>query len=180
MSDPLIGAMITAAVAVIGWCVTYFYAKRLEDRRRRLEIRLHHRSQQIEELYGPLLSLIEQIFKGWEVREEILEHCECSAEEKAAIKELIWRRYFSPLHTKIAGLLRTKLYLLEGITLPESFSSYLAHARHEDFRHLLRNELQVDTSGIPERPWPATFHPDVKATLKKLMEERDRGLAQLK
>jgi hypothetical protein len=180
MTDPLIIAAIGATVTVCGWFVTYAYARRTDDRRRRLEAYLQYRSQQIEQLYGPLLSLIEQIFNVWQVRGNILRNTETSADREQAIKQLIWKRYFQPLHTEIAGLLRTKLYLLEGSDLPKSFADYLEHARQEECQHLLWDELQIDTSHVPTRPWPDDFHPDVKDTLKKLMDERQRGLAQLR
>jgi hypothetical protein len=149
MPDTLIAASIGAIVTVSGWYVTYTYTKRMEDRRRRLEARLHYTSQQIEQLYGPLLSLIEQIFNVWSVRAKILENCDCSSEQNTAIRELIWRQYFTPIHVEIAALLRTKLYLLEGSNLPESFAKYLEHAMQEECQHLLWNQLQIDTSRVP-------------------------------
>jgi hypothetical protein len=179
MSSTLIAALLGALVTVFGWYVTYAYTKRMEDRRRRLESHRQYRSQQIEQLYGPLLSLIEQIFNVWQVRDNILTNCRCSPEQEKAIKELIWKQYFTPLHAEIGGLLRTKLYLLEGSILPESFTEYLEHATQEGCQHVLWNELQIDTSCAPGRPWPANFHSEVKTTLKKLMDERQQGLAEL-
>jgi hypothetical protein len=61
-------AILAAIVSILGWYVAYAYAKRREDRTRCLEIQLKYRQQQIQELYGPLLSLIEQIFNVWQVR----------------------------------------------------------------------------------------------------------------
>ncbi|HEY4361989.1 MAG TPA: hypothetical protein VGN17_13515 [Bryobacteraceae bacterium] len=179
MSDALIAASIGAVVTVCGWFATYLYAKRMEDRRRRLEAHLLYRSQQIEQLYGPLLSLIEQVFNVWQVREKILESCECSTEQQRAIRELVWKRYFTPLHSEIAALLRTKLYLLDGSNLPESFASYLKHALQEECLKLLWAELQFDATCVPGLPWPQEFYSEVKGTLLRLMEERKQGLARL-
>ena len=140
---------------------------------------LHHQSQQIEQLYGPLLSLIEQIFSVWRVREGILKNSEYSVEKTEDVKLLIWKKYgFAPLHIEIASLLRTKLYLLEGSRLPESFSKYLEHAKQEECQHLLWDELQIDTSHVPQRPWPDSFYPEVKSTLQRLMDDRQKGLSR--
>lgn len=61
MANSLTPTLITVTITAFGWYVTYFYAKRKEDRTRRLEIQLKYKGQQIEQLYGPLFSLIEQI-----------------------------------------------------------------------------------------------------------------------
>jgi DNA relaxase NicK len=82
-------ALIAAAVAILGWYVTYAYAKRRDDQTRRTEIRLKHRQRQIEELYGPLLSLIEQIFNICQVRQHILKA------EKRGVSRLNKKRRFA-------------------------------------------------------------------------------------
>src|SRR5207253_6791715 len=117
-------ALIVAAVTMAGWYVTYFYTKRREDETRRAEIRLKYRQRQIEELYGPLLSLIEQIFNVWQVRENIITGDEVSEEHRDEIRIFFWQIYFSPLHQEIGLLLKTKLYLLEGGHMPKSFANY--------------------------------------------------------
>jgi hypothetical protein len=123
--------------------------------------------------------LIEQVFSVWRVRQNILENSDHAGEKSEAVRVLIWKKYFAPLHMEIAGLLRTKLYLLEGSSLPESFSEYLEHARQEECQHLLWDDLQIDTSRVPERPWPNSFYPEVKNTLQRLMDDRQKGLTLL-
>jgi hypothetical protein len=171
--------LITAAVTAIGWYSTYAYAKMREDRTRRLDLLLKLRARQIEELYGPLLSLIEQIFNVWQVRENVLRGTEYSAEDQRRIKEFFWQQYFTPLHQEIGALLRTKLYLLEGGRLPDSFTEYLEHATQEACQHRLWSELGIDTSKVPGRQWPQAFDNDVKTALARLMAEYQSGLARL-
>src|SRR5215831_9712712 len=172
-------ALIAAAVTILGWYVTYAYAKRREDQTRRTEIRLKHRQRQIEEPYGPLLSLIEQIFNIWQVRQHILkaEKGRVSAEREASIREFIWREYFSPLHHEIGNLLKTKLYLLENGRMPPSFEKYLQHATREECQHRLWNELRIDTSG--GTPWPTDFYDDVKDTLERITNDYQGDLSIL-
>jgi hypothetical protein len=169
-------AILAAVITIAGWYATYAYAKKREDRTRRIEIWLKYRQRQIEELYGPLLSLIEQIFNVWQVRENILQSgsASYSQDQQDQIKNFVWREYFSPLHREIGGLLRTKLYLLEGGEMPPSFSTYLEHATQEACQHRLWDELKLQTSG--GTPWPRDFYEDVKRTLERLMKEHRSGL----
>jgi len=171
---------ITGAITVAGWYATYAYAKAREDRTRRLDVLLKFRSRQIEELYGPLLSLIEQVFNVWQVREKVLPAVAHAPEDQSRTREFFWQHYFFPLHQEIGSLLRTKLYLLEEGRVPESFTQYLEHATQEACQHRLRSELGLDTSAVPGRPWPQAFHADVKRTLDRLMEEYQSGLARLR
>jgi len=178
MADGLTPTLITVSATAVGWYVTFAYTKRKEDRTRRLEIQIKYRAQQIEELYGPLLSLIEQIFNVWRVREKVLEGG-YSPEHKQRIRQFFWQRYFMPLHKEIGDLLRTRLYLLEGNRLPESFSNYLVHSTQESSQHLLWDELKIDTSHVKGSPWPGQFHDDVRETLDRLMDEHKSGIAKL-
>ena len=178
MAD-LTPVFITASVTVVGWFVTYAYAKAREDRTRRLDIMLKLKARQIEELYGPLLSLIEQIFIIWEVRENVLKAGHYPGEDQRRIREFFWKHYFTPLHDQIAGLLRTKLYLLEERQMPESFGQYLEHATQEACQHRLWTELSIDTSQVKGRQWPSAFHDDVKASLDQLMDEYQSGVMRL-
>jgi len=171
--------LITAVVTIFGWYATYAYAKVREDRTRRLDLLLKLRAQQIEELYGPLRSLIDQIFNVWRVRKNMLGSLDLPPEDDRRVREFFWQNYFTPLHEEIATLLRTKLYLLEGGQLPASFKAYLEHSTQEACQHRLYSELGIDTSNVPGRPWPAAFDDDVKSSLDRLMAEHQSGLTRL-
>jgi hypothetical protein len=179
MVGSLTPTLIAVFVTALGWYATYAYAKKKENWTRRLEIQLKYRAQQMEELYGPLLSLIEQIFNVWGVRKNLLEAGGYSQDDQQRIRQFFWERYFMPLHKEIGDLLRTRLYLLEGNRLPDSFSKYLEHATQEACQHLLWDELRLDTSRVPGRPWPGQFHDDVKQALDRIMDEHKSGMAKL-
>jgi hypothetical protein len=174
-------AIIAAAVAIIGWYATYAYAKRKEDRARRIEIQLKYRQRQIEELYGPLASLIEQIFNVFEVRENILTgRVGYSEKQRDDIQQFVWKNYFHPLHQEIGTLLRTKLYLLEGGRTPNSLAKYLQHATQEELQHRLWDERQLATSPAKPREFPRDFYDDIKGTLQDLMSRYQTGLDDLR
>ena len=175
-------ALIAAAVAIIGWYVTYAYTKRREDRARRIEIQVKYRQRQIEELYGPLVSLIEELFNVWSVRENILGETSerYSPEQGEHIREFVWKNYLHPIHQEIGSLLRTKLYLLEGGRTPSSLAEYLQHATQEECQHRLWDDFQLDTSHAKPREFPDDFYEDIKGTLQRLMSEYQAGLADLR
>jgi hypothetical protein len=174
-------ALIAAVITIVGWYVTYAYTRKREDRTRRLEIRLKYRQRQIEELYGPLMSLIEQIFNVWQVRENILGSSvkRYSPEQQTQIRDFVWRTYFYPLHQEIGALLKTKLYLLENGKMPTSFSRYLEHATQEACQHEMWTALHLDSGHVPGKPWPADFFDDVKGMLERLMQEHQSGIHNL-
>jgi hypothetical protein len=92
MQGPLIalcGTVLTATVTILGWYGAYTFAKQKEDHARRLEISLKYRERQIGELYGPLLSLIQQIFNVWDVRENILNHSQFNDDERTRVREFV-------------------------------------------------------------------------------------------
>ena len=181
MQPAVTAALIGAAIAIIGWYATYALTKHKEDRTRRIEIQVKYRQRQIEELYGPLVSLIEQIFNVFKVRENILgTHDAYSEQQLEQVRQYVWKNYFHPLHQEIGSLLRTKLYLLEGGRTPASLAEYLEHATQEELQHRLWDDLQLDTSPAEPREFPNDFYRDIKETLQRLMNEYQRGLADLR
>ena len=181
MQPAMQAALIAAAVAIVGWYATYAYAKRKEDRARRIEIHVKYRQRQIEELYGPLSSLVQQLLNIWQIRDNILNRPGkgYSDDEIAAIREFIWKNYFHPVHGEIAALMRTKLYLLEGGQIPSSFADYLQHATQEDCQHRLRDDLNLDTSNARFKTFPSTFPGEVQETLQRLMRDHQSGVETL-
>ena len=78
----LIAALVAATATAAGWVVSYAYGRRRDAQAKELELRVRYRQRQIEELYGPLFSLIEQVFSAAEVQDRIL------PEEKAALNDV--------------------------------------------------------------------------------------------
>lgn len=179
-SPVLTSALIAATVTIIGWFSTYLITKQREDRTRRIELLLKYHQRQIEELYGPLVSLIEQVFNVWDVRKNILSHGGYSPRNTERIRQFFWGQYFHPLHQEIRSLLRTKLYLLEGGRIPPSFLKYLQHSTQEESQHRIWDELKLDTSKTPPKEFPQGFYEDIKGSLERLMNEYQGGLDYLR
>jgi hypothetical protein len=176
----IIGVSATAVVTIAGWNISHILAKRREDHTRRLEATQKHIERQIEEFYGPLLNLIEQVFNVWAVREKIIQQNGSSTlppgknKQNNEIRYYVQENYFFPLHEKIRELLTEKLYLTDGGHIPESFRAYLEHSTQQIVQKALEKELNLDMRNVPILPWPDSFYQDVKATLESLMERYDQ------
>jgi hypothetical protein len=181
----IIGTSVTAVVTIVGWNVSHILAKKREDDTRRLEKELRHIQQQIEEFYGPLFNLIEQIFNVWTVRENVLfpggrpDDMAGTDLRRDKIPAFIQECYFFPLHEKIGAILISKLYLVDAVTVPDSFKQYLEHSTQQIVQHRLWKELNVSTDNVPGVPWPDEFYDDIRNALESLMNRQDRLLKKL-
>lgn len=181
----ILGATIAALVAVLGWHAAHRLSSEREDRTRRLETILKHTQRQIDEFYGPLVNLIEQIFATWSVRERILfpdgrpQDLQKSALLTEGIPAFFQEFYFFPLHERIREILMTKLHLIEGAEPPKSFQQYLEHSTQQMIQHRLWKELGIATDHVAGVPWPGQFYYDVHGTLTSLMKRYDACLADL-
>lgn len=181
----IIGATIAAIVAIGGWNVSHILGVRRESRTRKLEAILAHTQRQIDEFYGPLLNLIEQIFNTWAVRENILfpqgrpDNFEPGGLRKNEISAFFQESYFFPFHEKIREILMTRLHLVEGSRMPKSFEQYLEHSTQQLIQHRLWKELNVSTDHIEGIPWPRKFHEDIQTAMDTLMRRYDDCLNDL-
>lgn len=176
--------LLSAALVIGGWFAAHLLANRRQDRTRRLETVLEHRERQIEELYGPLQALIEQVFTVWSVRERILRAADeaedrLSREHRDAIQDFVWTQYFLPLHEEIRTVLRTKQHLLERGEMPKSFEAYLEHATQEQFQKLLWSERGIPTDFLEGSPWPTSFYDDVVDALEEVRLKQQGALRQV-
>lgn len=180
MENPTIAiivAGITAVLTVIGWNVSHYLARRREDRTRRIESTIDKLERQIEELYGPLLSLVEQIFNVWRVRRRILE--DIDEAQRGKIDTFVWKEYFLPLHMEIRELLKTRLYLVERKDVRACISDYLEHSTQELFQKRLYDELGIDTSHIKGKSWPQELYPFLSKAAESIKEKREKLLQDL-
>lgn len=125
------------------------------------------------------MSLIEQVFMVWRVRQRLMERGAYSDDQLQRIRHFFWKDYFTPLHDQISALLRTKAYLLEDGKMPDSFKRYIEHATQEACQHRLWSELAIDTSAVKGLRWPSDFDDDVKASFTRLMSEYQAGVERL-
>jgi hypothetical protein len=178
MDTTILATLITAFITIAGWILTNYLLRKKEDRTKRLQIRLDHTRMQIEELYGPLYSLINQVFTYWDVKERLISQ-PLSDPEKERIDLLFRERYFSKIHLEIKALLKTKFHLIEGVEFPDSYWDYLQHTTQETVQCDIWNELKINTSRLNGYPWPPNFNKDVKKQLDMLMKRYESILKVL-
>lgn len=178
MDSNILATLITAFITISGWIISNYLLRKREDRTKRLQIRLDYTRSQIEELYGPLYSLINQIFKYWEVHENILEPFDDST--KNQLENYFREKYFAPIHLEIKELMKAKFHLIEGDEYPQSFWDYLQHSTQESVQVDIWNELHLSTSHVKGIPWPEKFSNDVKSQLDVLKRRYNNLINELK
>jgi hypothetical protein len=161
-------------------------ARAAEDRTRRIESLMKHHEKQIEEFYGPLFNMVNQIFVANEIKWELLHRDPSgskSVKDKAAreaVEDYYHQTYFIPLHDQVTAIMRSKLYLVDGDEMPQSFYRYMKHASQERDQIALWKQHQIDTSFLKGEPWPDDFYNDIKAGFERAMKNYERCLNGLK
>lgn len=175
----VLAAIITGSITIFGGFLINFYLKKKENNTKRLQIKMEYVNKQIEELYGPLYSYIQQIFNYWDVRQRLLSPEGLNHQDRDRIKIFFRERYFSSLHIQIRELIKNKYNLVEGIVLPDSFLIYLQHSTLETTQITIWNELNIDTQHTNGIPWPDDFDKDVKQSLDYLMKKYEQLLKEI-
>ena len=168
---------IAAVVTIIGWNISHYLAKKREDRTRRIELSVNRLERQIEEIYGPLLSLIEQIFNVWRVENKLLDGVDDN--KKGQIDHFVWKEYFLPLHIEIRNLIKIKFYLVDNEDVALSIKEYLEHSTQELFQSRISAELNISTSHIKGKRWPRCFHSNVKKAIVEIRKKREHLIKDL-
>ena len=134
-----------------------------------------HLEKQIEQLYGPLLGLIQHSRLAFEVAARILPRDQDDRIEFGRFAPRdgeIWRffieEYFLPVNAKIRGLVRSNMHLLEAGILPSTFDAFFSHEVQFEALHRLWKEKGVDSQGVPPLGWPREFESEVQTVLDAL------------
>ena len=179
-----------------GWLAVHYTTRIREleardraDRLKRIEIALGKTEKQIESFYGPLYSLIQQI---WIVCSTVfvklllsiyLSPADNSEKDPGKIKgdidKFVWQEFFLPLHEEMRSILKDRLHLIEGTRLSPSFEKYLEHATIEKVRNKLF-ERGISTASVPAIFWTNEFPEDVKRELDAAMRRYETYLSEIK
>lgn len=161
--------------------MAYFLAKYREDGKRRIEARIHAIDRQLEEFYGPLNTLVLQLFNVNNVKKVVL--TTVPAKQRDEVEFFLWGEFFSPLHTDIHHLIRTRGYLLEAKPSDEfakALRAYLEHSVQELAKvRLGAHDPAFDTSDLTVPRWPRKLYPELESVIKKRVAERSRLLGEL-
>ena len=202
----LIGAVLTAAAALIGVIFSQLHAARREGNRRRTEFELARVESQIREFWGPLDTLTQQVLTVHRTSKTVIDDLEALgrvprkdetrrdpadlsnpeivaaavADPRHRASYFVWRTFFVPLHIEIQQVIKQHRDLIDA-SLPESFQTYLQHSIGEQMRYGLRETSDgVETFGVSEVRWPKAFVEDVQAGLTAARDQQKALLEQLK
>jgi len=153
-------------------------ARLSEDRTRKLERLLRHYERQVEEFYGPLWNMVHQLYVCNETKDKVTKRL--NSEEVGKVEEYYQKKYFVPLHDEIRQIMKTKLYLVDGAEMPESFYAYLRHATQERDQRDLATLHNVQTGFLRGLPWPSDFHEEIKKGFDLAMKNYQSCLDGLK
>lgn len=179
MSPEIIVALVTGILAIIGSAFTFYLTKSREDETKRLELTIEYYQRQVDEFYGPLFNLINQIVTLNHVNLELVDpnpelNDPLNDEDKAQIESFFREEYFSRLHEEVINILRTKLYLIEGAEMPKSFYDYLYHKTQQEAQSKLWEKCSIDTSHIDGKLFPDQFIDDINSGLKTTLAKYNK------
>src|SRR6266508_5306152 len=152
-------------------------ALRKETETLRDQTALKHLESQIEELYSPLLGLIQHARIVYEIAQKKLPRLKVMRPYREATKDEgeIWRyfveKYFLHLNAQMEDLIRKKVYLINSDEMPESFQAFLVHQAQFDCLHSLWKEKSIASDEITGGRWPNSFEETVKNSLAELRRE---------
>jgi hypothetical protein len=177
-----LSVLFAGVITGLGWFASYYFAKLKEDRTKRLELQMEHLHRQIEDFYGPLYNLINEIAVSKKVLDAIVEGDsvpKLSADAIVQVKVFIRENQMKPLHDQIIAILHSKLYLVDGINVPPSFREYLHHAIQGRLQREIWTQLQISTIHVRGRPFPDEFRQDVHRGLLAVMKRYEDTVAEL-
>ncbi|MFF1658859.1 hypothetical protein [Streptomyces sp. NPDC058255] len=174
MDSTFLAALIAATVTAGGWITNHALSARSDLKRRQSEARLTYVENQLEQLYGPLLFLIE------EGRSAFHDFCDTlgrnyvfvagspiSQEERELW--LFWVDHeFMPRNKAIQDLLSSRTHLIVGDRMPSSYLAFIEHHNSWRVTHLRWKEEGVPYSWHSKANWPRSFEADVIETYGRL------------
>jgi hypothetical protein len=171
MNVAIAAPLITGAVTALGWLVAHILQQKRDSQKRTQEAHSAFLQRQIEELYGPLSNIATQIVVTNHVLFGLIRS---SPDNRSKLEEAFYFEYFLPLHLEARNLLKSKLHLVEGERLPQTFYDYLRASMQEEVQRRLWKEHQIDTSNVAGEPYPDSFTAQVQETLEALMTKYER------
>ena len=156
----IFGAICGAIVVMIGWIVSHKLTAYREEVARHQEAAREFLERQIQELYGPLLGLVQHGRVVYSLATQRLptNSGKLDINQFTESDSEVWRyfieNHFHPTNTEIRNLIRTHLHLLDGGRLPASFMQLLKHEAKSEILYGLWRELGVDSLDVDGDEWP--------------------------
>ncbi|MDG4859704.1 hypothetical protein P8605_16355 [Streptomyces sp. T-3] len=174
MDPALLATLIAAVVTAGGWIANHALSTRADRRRKEHEARLAHVEKQLEQLYGPLVFLVE------EGRSAFRDFCDTlgrpfvfAGDDSLTARELeLWLfwvdHHFMPRNQAVQELLSAKAHLIVGDRIPDSYVAFIDHYNSWRVNHLRWKEQGVAYSWHAKANWPRQFDTDVLESFERL------------
>ena len=126
----VIVAMLALSGSIIIWALGNFATKRRDAITRAAEIRKQFLERQIEEFYGPLLSLSSRIAAIRDIRDRLVDAFEKKGENLngdtlVKLRRFVRTEFTMPTNRQIEQILTNRLHLLGEDNMPETFFLFL-------------------------------------------------------
>ena len=180
MDAAVAAAFYTGAFTLIVWLGTSIWKNVTIQRTNLYKLRVRTLQQKIERFYAPIYSLVWQIFNANELQNKIRKQGQLTPEQLRQVERYFAHAIFIPLHQQINDILKTKMYLVDGVEVPKSFYDYMLHSRQERIQIELSENVGIDTSFVEGKRWPPQFYEDVENSLKRLMKEYEKAAQHLR
>jgi|ERR1039458_3223729 hypothetical protein len=140
---------------------------------------LKHLQRQIEELYSPLLGLIQYGNVVNQVERAKLPQARNSEDVARACRYFV-EKYYLPLNAQMSNLIREKIYLLDSDAIPDSYKQLLMHTAQFECLHNLWKDMGISSDDIAGIEYPKTFKVEVQDSLDKLRRSYNESISRLK
>jgi hypothetical protein len=159
------GTLLAAIVlAFVGALIKFF----LDDRQDRAHMRVQRLQDQVEHFYGPLFSIVDQLDTAFNVERRIIKDNPMSPDSLQTVQRFMFSEVYMPLHQQIRDVLLSRLYLIDGMFVPDSFRDYLAHSTQYEVQARLWFEHGISSDKTIGRPYPSRFNPDIEMGLDEV------------
>jgi hypothetical protein len=173
----IVGVTATACVTIMGWYIVNYLTTQREELTRKADARKKYIERQIEEFYGPLFNLVQQVesvidirtkilSKKWEIEQKGTDH-----DEIVEIRRFLRIEFLQPLYAEMRKILREKLYLLDSTEMPQSFREFLSQIVQDNAQHRLWVEKKISTINVQGSPDPNNFSTEIAVSLARLTDE---------
>jgi hypothetical protein len=179
------GAVLAAIIGAIGWFVSHQHQKSRANEERRAKAELEFLERQIEELYGPLASLLHEGRRSFSDlcislgRNHIFPANGCLPANELKTW-LYWAEAeFLPRNDRIKNLLIAKAHLIHGSEFPKSYIDFLDHANSWAINHRRWKDENVEYSWRSRIDWPPGFEREVLQAFGELKRRHNVLLGRI-
>jgi len=171
-------ALIAGSVTALGWIANHIFSARREARRAEVQEKLNFTKEQLEKLYGPLAFIVLEGRKTWSDllmilgRNIVFEGSSELPEDEQKVWKFWVENEFLPRNRRIRDLLESNTHLIEGESIPKSYSDFIEHESSWRLSYKRWEQEKSDYPWTSSTNWPKQFGNDVLNTFHRLKQRQ--------